>query len=95
MENKRRFFYGRFINIDIDKILSIHENIYNQEPSYFLYMTGVNEKVVLCENDYEELCQILCDEKITIDIEDIVATEDDEDNDNSNRSSNVSKLDMF
>ena len=92
MENKRRFFYGRYINIDIDKILSIHENIYNQEPSYFLYMTGVNEKVALCEDDYEELCNILC--RITDDIENIVAT-DDEDNDNSSVSSNVSKLDMF
>lgn len=93
MENKRRFFYGRFINIDIDKILSMHENIYNQEPAYFLYMSGVNEKVVLCEDDYTELCDILYD--TTYDIENIVATEDDEDNDNSNVSSNVSKLDMF
>lgn len=92
MDNKRRFFYGRFINIDIDKILSIHENIYNQEPSFFLYMAGVNEKVVLCEDDYEELCNILC--KITDDIENIVTT-DNEDNDNSNVSSNISKLDMF
>lgn len=94
MENKRRFFYGRYINIDIDKILSIHENIYNKEPSYFLYMAGINEKVALCYDDYEELCNILC--RITDDIENIVATdEDDEDNDNSNASSNVSKLDMF
>jgi len=93
MENKRRFFYGRFINIDIDKILSMHENIYNKEPSYFLYMAGVNEKVALCYDDYEELCGILYN--ITDDIENIVATEDDEDNDNSNISSNVSKLDMF
>lgn len=91
MENNKRFFYGRFISIDINKILSIHENIYNQEPSYFLYMTGVNEKVALCEDDYEELCSILCG--ITDDIENIVAT--DEDNDTSNVSSNVSKLDMF
>lgn len=91
MENKRRFFYGRYINIDIDKILSIHENIYNQEPEYFLYVAGVNEKVALCEDDYEELCNILCG--ITYDIENIVAT--DEDNDNLNVSSNVSKLDMF
>lgn len=91
MENKRRFFYGRYINIDIDKILSIHENIYNQEPEYFLYVAGVNEKVALCEDDYTELCDILYD--ITNDIENIVAT--DEDNDNLNVSSNVSKLDMF
>ncbi len=91
MENKRRFFHGRFIRVDIDKILSIHENIYNQEPSFFLYMCGVNEKVVLCEDDYTELCDILYD--ITDDIENIVATEDDEDN--SNVSSNVSKLSMF
>lgn len=91
MENKRRFFYGRYINIDIDKILSIHENIYNQEPEYFLYVAGVNEKVVLCEDDYDELCDILYN--ITDDIENMVAT--DEDNDNSNGSSNVSKLDMF
>lgn len=93
MENKRRFFYGRYINIDIDKILSMHENIYNQEPSYFLYMAGVNEKVALCCDDYDELCGILC--KITDDIENIVATEDDEDNDNSYVPSNVSKLNMF
>lgn len=92
MDNKRRFFYGRFISIDIDKILSIHENIYNQEPSYFLYMEGINEKIALCEDDYEELCNILC--KITDDIEDIV-TPDDEDNSNSIVSSNISKLDMF
>lgn len=91
MENKRRFFYGRYINIDIDKILSIHENIYNQEPEYFLYVAGVNEKVALCEDDYEELCNILYN--ITDDIENMAAT--DEDNDNSNGSSNVSKLDMF
>lgn len=91
METKRRFFIGRYINIDIDKILSIHENIYNQEPEYFLYMAGVNEKVALCEDDYEELCNILYG--ITDDIENIFAT--DEDNDNSNVSSNVSKLDMF
>lgn len=91
MENKRRFFSGRFIKVDIDKILSIHENLYNQEPSFFLYMAGVNEKVVLCEDDYDELCDILYN--ITDDIENIVAT--DEDNDNSNVSSNVSKLDMF
>lgn len=91
MENKRRFFHGRFIKVDIDKILSIHENVYNQEPSFFLYMAGVNEKVVLCEDDYDELCDILYN--ITDDIENIVAT--DEDNDNSNVSSNVSKLDMF
>lgn len=93
MENKRRFFYGRYINIDIDKILSIHENIYNQEPEYFLYVAGVNEKVALREDDYEELCSILCG--ITDDIENIVATEDDKDNDTLNVSSNVSKLDMF
>lgn len=93
MENKRRFFYGRYINIDIDKILSIHENIYNQEPSYFLYMAGVNEKVALCGDDYDELCSILC--RITDDIENIVATEDDENNDNSNVSSDVNKLNMF
>lgn len=91
MENNRRFFEGRFIKVDIDKILSIHENIYNQEPSFFLYMAGVNEKVVLCEDDYDELCDILYN--ITDDIENTVAT--DEDNDNSNGSSNVSKLDMF
>lgn len=91
MENKRRFFSGRFIKVDIDKILSIHENLYNQEPSFFLYMAGVNEKVVLCEDDYDELCDILYN--ITDDIENMVAT--DEDNDNSNGSSNVSKLDMF
>ena len=92
MENKRRFFYGRFINIDIDKILSIHENIYNNEPSFFLYMVGVNEKVVLCEDDYEDLCNILC--RITDDIENIVTT-DNENNSNSIVSSNISKLDMF
>lgn len=92
MENKRRFFHGRFLKVDIDKILSIHENVYNQEPSFFLYMAGVNEKVVLCEDDYDELCDILYN--ITDDIENIVAS-DDEDNDNSNVSSNVSKLDMF
>jgi hypothetical protein len=92
MDNKRRFFYGRFINIDIDKILSIHENIYNNEPSFFLYMAGVNEKVVLCEDDYEDLCNILC--RITDDIENIVVT-DDEDNSDSIVSSNISKLDMF
>ena len=91
MENKRRFFHGRFIKVDIDKILSIHENVYNQEPSFFLYMRGVNEKVVLCEDDYDELCDILYN--ITNDIENIAATEDDEDN--SNVSSNVSKLNMF
>lgn len=93
MENKRRFFHGRFLKVDIDKILSIHENVYNQEPSFFLYMAGVNEKVVLCEDDYDELCDILYN--ITDDIENIVATEDDEDNDNSNVSSNVGKLNMF
>lgn len=92
MENKQRFFHGRFIKVDIDKILSIHENVYNQEPSFFLYMAGVNEKVVLCEDDYDELCDILYN--ITDDIENI-ATSDDEDNDNSNVSSNVSKLNMF
>ena len=54
METRRRFFHGRFIKVDIDKILSIHENIYNTEPSFFLYMAGVNEKVVLCEDDYDE-----------------------------------------
>ena len=91
MENKRRFFHGRFIKVDIDKILSIHENVYNKEPSFFLYMRGVNEKVVLCEDDYDELCDILYN--ITNDIENIAATEDDEDN--SNVSSNVSKLNMF
>ena len=91
MDNKRRFFHGRFIKVDIDKILSIHENTYNQEPSFFLYMSGVSEKVVLCEDDYTELCDILYD--ITDDIENIVATEDNEDN--SNVSSNVSKLSMF
>jgi hypothetical protein len=89
MENNKRFFHGRFISIDIDKILSIHENVYNQEPSFFLYMTGVNEKVALCKDDYEELCNILC--KITDDIENIVAT-DDEYIDNSSDSSNVGKL---
>lgn len=93
MENKRRFFHGRFIRVDIDKILSIHENTYVERPEYFLYLAGVNEKVVLCEDDYTELCDILYD--ITDDIENIVETEDDEDNDNSNVSSNVSKLDMF
>lgn len=93
MENKRRFFHGRYIKIDIDKILSIHENLYNQDPSFFLYMAGVNEKVALCEGDYDELCDILYN--ITDDIESIVALEDDEDNDNSNISSIVSKLNMF
>ena len=92
MENKRRFFHGRFIKVDIDKILSIHENIYNEEPSFFLYMAGVSEKVVLCEDDYDELSDILYN--ITNDIENIDAS-DDEDNDNSNVSSNVSKLNMF
>lgn len=92
MENRRRFFHGRFIKVDIDKILSIHENIYNVEPSFFLYMAGVSEKVVLCEDDYDELCDILYN--ITDDIENIDAF-DDEDNDNSNVSSNVSKLNMF
>lgn len=92
MNNKRRFFHGRFIKVDIDKILSIHENTYIERPEYFLYMSGVNEKVVLCEDDYTELCDILND--ITDDIESIVAS-DDEDNDNSNNSSNVNKLNMF
>lgn len=92
MENKRRFFHGRFIKVDIDKILSIHENVYNEEPSFFLYMAGVSEKVVLCEDDYDELSDILYN--ITNDIENIDAS-DDEDNDNSNVSSNVSKLNMF
>lgn len=92
MENRRRFFSGRFIKVDIDKILSIHENLYNEEPSFFLYMAGVNEKVVLCEDDYDELSDILYN--ITDDIENIDAS-DDEDNDNSNSSSNVSKLNMF
>lgn len=92
MDNKRRFFHGRFIKVDIDKILSIHENTYIERPEYFLYMSGVNEKVVLCEDDYTELCDILYD--ITDDIENMVAY-DDEDNNNSNDSSNVSKLDMF
>lgn len=91
MDNKRRFFHGRFIKVDIDKILSIHENTYIESPEYFLYMSGVNEKVVLCEDDYNELCNILCD--ITDDIENILAS--DEDNDTSNVSSNVSKLNMF
>ena len=90
METRRRFFHGRFIKVDIDKILSIHENIYNTEPSFFLYMAGVNEKVVLCEDDYDELSDILYN--ITDDIENIDALDD---NDNSNVSSNVSKLNMF
>jgi len=70
MSNKRRFFNGRFLSIDIDKIISIHENVYNERPEYFLYIEGISEKVVLCEDDYDELCNILCD--TTDDIENIL-----------------------
>lgn len=92
MGNKRKFFHGRFLKIDIDKIISIHENTYIERPEYFLYIEGISEKVVLCEDDYNELCNIICD--TTDDIENILAS-DDEDNDNSNVSSNVSKLNLF
>ena len=91
MDNKRRFFHGIFLKIDIDKIISIHENTYIERPEYFLYIEGISEKVVLCENDYNELCNIICD--TTDDIENILAS--DEDNDTSNASSNVNKLNMF
>lgn len=67
MENKKRFFHGRFLSIDIDKIISIHQNIYVERPEYFLYLEGINEKVVLCENDYDTLYNIL--NKETVDIE--------------------------
>lgn len=67
MENKKRFFNGRFLSIDIDKIISIHQNVYIERPEYFLYVEGINEKVVLCENDYDTLYNIL--NKETLDIE--------------------------
>lgn len=67
MSNKRRFFNGRFLSIDIDKIISIHQNVYIERPEYFLYVEGISEKVVLCENDYDTLYNIL--NKETLDIE--------------------------
>ena len=69
MDNKRRFFHGRFLSIDIDKIMSIHQNIYVERPEYFIYLEGISEKVVLCEADYDALYNIL--NKETLDIDDI------------------------
>ena len=47
MENKRRFFHGRFIRVDIDKILSIHENIYNQNQTIRLEAELYNQSYQL------------------------------------------------
>lgn len=79
MENKKRFFNGRFLSIDIDKIISIHQNVYIERPEYFLYVEGINEKVVLCENDYDTLYNILNKETVDIEVdnalkEDVVST---------------------
>lgn len=73
MGNKRRFFHGRFLSIDIDKIISIHQNIYIERPEFFIYIEGISEKVVLCENDYDALYNIL--NKETLDIDNILDKE--------------------
>lgn len=86
MDNKRRFFHGRFLSIDIDKIISIHQNIYVERPEYFIYLEGISEKVVLCENDYDELYNILSKE--TLDIEDIPDNDLKEDNDSTSNTEN-------
>ena len=87
MENKRNFYFGEYNNFDIDKIISIHQNMHDSDCEYFVYLEGISEKIEISEREYDELNSLLYN--MHNDIEDIIDLSDDEDTSSNNSISNM------